>query len=239
MPTIVLQGEPVAYSLRESRRAKRVIITLSPERGLEVVYPAGQRHPPPEDVLRNNADWIISSLRRSEAVPGFSRRYAAGEQFLVRGQPYALALRDSQEPGMASAFLREDELEVCLPALPNDSIAEVTRQVVIGFYRRLAHVYLPGRLDELAAEHGFRYNRLRIKHQKTRWGSCSAKRNINLNLRLMMAADEAIDYVILHELCHLRHFNHSPAFWHLVEKCCPEYRVWRDWLKRNRAQLIL
>ncbi len=239
MPVIELAGESLAYSMRQSRRAKRIIIKYCPERGLQLVYPLGARKPPPEEVLRAKADWIIEKIRRDREAKRFRRHYEEGEWFLIRGQPHTLKLRDSDEPGMASAYMRDGELEVNLPALPSDSVAKVTRELIVGFYRGLAHNYLPSRLDELAAEHGFRYNRLRIKHQKTLWGSCSAKRNINLNLRLMMATDEAIDYIIIHELCHLRHLDHSPAFWGLVEDCCPEYRKWHDWLKTNHARLTL
>ena len=87
--------------------------------------------------------------------------------------------------------------------------------------------------------YGFKYEKVRIKNQKTRWGSCSAKRNINLNLRLMMAPDEAIDYVIIHELCHLLELNHNPAFWALVESCCPKYAHWKAWFKQHGPRLIL
>ena len=102
----------------------------------------------------------------------------------------------------------------------------------------LAAEYMPARVAELAAIHGFDYAVVRIKNQKTRWGSCSAKGNINLNLRLMMAPDPVIDYVIIHELCHLRELNHSLAFWALVESCCPDYRRWRNWLKQLGPCLI-
>jgi len=95
------------------------------------------------------------------------------------------------------------------------------------------------RAEELAHKHGFKFARVRIKNQKTRWGSCSAKRNINLNMRLMMAPDGAIDYVIIHELCHLRELNHSAAFWALVESYCPEFRHWRAWFRQHGPSLIL
>ena len=106
-------------------------------------------------------------------------------------------------------------------------------------------VHVSGRLSAHAGEtnwravYGFRYQNVRVKNQKTRWGSCSSKGNINLNLRLMMAPEPAIDYVIVHELCHLRVLNHSPAFWTLVESCFPDYRRWRAWFKEHGASLIL
>ena len=86
----------------------------------------------------------------------------------------------------------------------SSSSLEARRGAIEAFYRELAKNYLPERVRELAAAHGFQYARVRVKNQKTRWGSCSSKGNINLNLRLMMAPEQAIDYVIVHELCHLQ-----------------------------------
>ena len=81
--------------------------------------------------------------------------------------------------------------------------------------------------------------KVRSQNQKSALGSCSAKRNINLNLRLMMAPDAAIDYVIIHELCHLRELNHNRAFWALVEFYCAEFRHWKAWFKEHGSRLIL
>ena len=78
--------------------------------------------------------------------------------------------------------------------------------------RRQAKAYLPGRLAELAAMYGFQYNTLRIKHNSSNWGSCSTKRNINLNMNLVRLPEELMDYVIAHELCHLVYPNHSDRF---------------------------
>lgn len=104
------------------------------------------------------------------------------------------------------------------PASDPATVAEVER------LRALAKAYLPGRLAELAAAHGFTYNSVRIKHNVSNWGSCSSKGNINLNLNLMRVPQELQDYVMLHELCHLRHLNHSPEFHALLESVCPGHR---------------
>ena len=77
------------------------------------------------------------------------------------------------------------------------------------------------------------YGSVTIRDQKTRWGSCSSKRNLNFNYKLVMAPPECFDYVVIHELCHLIEFSHSKRFWKLVEEQQPDYRIWKDWLKRN------
>ncbi|MBR3012361.1 MAG: M48 family metallopeptidase [Bacteroidales bacterium] len=103
-------------------------------------------------------------------------------------------------------------------ALTAEQAAEVER------LRAQAKAALPPRLAELAALHGFTYNKVRIKHNSSNWGSCSELGNINLNLNLMRLPEQLRDYVMLHELCHLRYMNHGPEFHALLESVCPGHR---------------
>ena len=93
---------------------------------------------------------------------------------------------------------------------------------------------LPARLAELASLHSFKYNQVRIKHNVSNWGSCSRKGNINLNLNLVRVPEDLRDYVILHELCHLRHPNHGPEFHALLESLCPGHRQKEKELRRYK-----
>ncbi len=90
--------------------------------------------------------------------------------------------------------------------------------------REQARAYLPQRLAQLAAEHGFCYKSVRIKHNVSNWGSCSSLGNINLNLNLMRLPADLQDYVMLHELCHLKYMDHGPRFHELLESVCPDHR---------------
>ena len=103
--------------------------------------------------------------------------------------------------------------------LTAEQAAEVER------LRAQAKAALPPRLAELAALHGFTYNQVRIKHNYSNWGSCSELGNINLNLNLMRLPEHLRDYVMLHELCHLRYLNHGPEFHALLESVCPDHRA--------------
>lgn len=89
-----------------------------------------------------------------------------------------------------------------------------------------------------AAQIGVSYGRVTVRSQKSRWGSCSAKGNLSFNCLLMLAPPEVIDYVIVHELCHLKQMNHSPKFWDEVEKIMPDYRQAKQWLKETGESLI-
>lgn len=100
--------------------------------------------------------------------------------------------------------------------------------------RAEAKAVLPQRLSELAAQHGFHYRQVRIKHNSSNWGSCSELGNINLNLNLMRLPGHLRDYVMLHELCHLRYLNHGPEFHALLESVCPGHLAFRQELRTWR-----
>jgi predicted metal-dependent hydrolase len=98
---------------------------------------------------------------------------------------------------------------------------------------------LPERVRQLAAWINVSYGRrITIRSQKTRWGSCSAQGNLNFNCLLMLTPQEVRDYVVIHELCHRKHLNHSREFWEEVQRFCPDYRTWKKWLKENQQHLI-
>ena len=241
MPQIQLRGRTIEYTVRVSRRAKRVSLLCSPQSGLEVLYPPGPLEPAPEDLLRQKSDWVIKSMDKlqaqREALPG--REYVDGETYMFRGRPHILKV--SRGPNLPRIRVELDVGVLRLTYPENTGIERKTllRGAVTEFYRIQAGKYLPARAWQLSQQLGLEFNGLRIKNQKTRWGSCSAKGNINLNLRLLMTPDEAIDYVIIHELCHLKILNHSAAFWKLVESHCPDYRHWIAWFNQNSASLIL
>ena len=99
--------------------------------------------------------------------------------------------------------------------------------------------YIPERVAYYAKLLGVTYGRITIRCQKTRWGSCSSKGNLNFNCLLMLAPPEVIDYVVVHELCHRKEMNHSKAFWSEVQRALPDYRRLDKWLKEEGAYLFL
>jgi len=102
-------------------------------------------------------------------------------------------------------------------------------------FRKAAKEYFPKRVAFYHTMIGGTYTKITIRDQKTRWGSCSQRRNLNFNWKLIMARSEALDYVVIHELCHMIHLNHSPEFWALVAKHMPDYKKWQDYLKKEFA----
>lgn len=114
---------------------------------------------------------------------------------------------------------------------------KLTREKVIALAEEALKV-IPARVEYFARVIGVTYGKITIRNQKTRWGSCSSKGNLNFNCLLMLAPPEVLDYVVVHELCHRKQMNHSKAFWAEVEKVCPDYKAAKKWLKEEGSQLI-
>ena len=114
---------------------------------------------------------------------------------------------------------------------------KLTREKVIALADEALKV-IPERVEYFAKVIGVTYGKITIRNQKTRWGSCSSKGNLNFNCLLMLAPPEVLDYVVVHELCHRKQMNHSKAFWLEVEKVIPDYKEARKWLKEEGSQMI-
>jgi predicted metal-dependent hydrolase len=121
--------------------------------------------------------------------------------------------------------------------LEAESTEKLTREKVIALAEEALKV-IPERVEYFAKVIGVTYGKITIRNQKTRWGSCSSKGNLNFNCLLMLAPSEVLDYVVVHELCHRKQMNHSKAFWLEVEKVLPNYKEVRKWLKEEGSQMI-
>lgn len=151
------------------------------------------------------------------------------------GNDYPLRL----DPGLKQRrqlIFKDQQFNLKLPA---DSHADVIKNAFLRGYRQLAEVYLPDRCQQLADLTGLQPKQIQLRSYKARWGSCNARGEVQLNWLLIQAPPQVIDYVIIHELCHLQQMNHSVNFWQLVEQFTADYRVHRDWLKQHGQLLML
>ncbi len=121
--------------------------------------------------------------------------------------------------------------------VPYEADYEYKREQLEKWYRKEALAVIRQKAEEYARVLSVHFENIRIKDQKSRWGSCSSRENLNFNWRILMAPEPVCDYVIIHELCHLVFMDHSANFWNLVESICPQYRQYKKWLKENGKQL--
>jgi len=164
-------------------------------------------------------------LRKLAAHTSTTKPYEDGQAI---GKNHTLAVVPTQTVKSPATKILRERLLVYLPPTSQLEDAEVQQQIrdtVIKILRREAKAYLPDQLAILARRHGFNYERVRFSHASGRWGSCSSTGTISLNIALMKLPDELINYVLVHELCHTRHMNHSKHFWAEVEAINPRYRL--------------
>jgi len=217
-------SEAIEYSIRRSDRARRVRVTVHPEGEVEVVLPRRARDREAAAAVIELRPWIERRLAEADALR--AQVAARGDTVPFLGETLDLVA----EPGRTRAHRRGDVLLV--PAADPEPALE-------RWYRRMARAEVVGRLDEAVAALGASYASVRIANQRTRWGSCSSTGAMSFNWRLLLAPEDVLDYVIWHEACHLRHLDHSPRFWALLERHRPGYRGPKAWLRRHGATLVL
>lgn len=182
-------------------------------------------------LVKQKEDWIREKqeLVHQRSLDNPARKFVAGEEFPYLGKFYPLEIVDNQD----QALNLRNKFYLAEFASGN------ARKTFIDWYRAQAALEIQGRVELYAQQNGCAYTRFRITSAKTRWGSCGQHGSLNFSYRLVMAPIEIIDYVVVHELVHLRIKNHSKTFWGEVQKLMPDYHVQRKWLKDNGHRLTL
>jgi predicted metal-dependent hydrolase len=223
-------GRRVRLQLVRHRRARRYILRLAPDGTARVTLPRGGSVEEAERFARRNEAWIEKQLLRQAVRLKSSRVWRAGTEILFRGEPTRLELTGSGQ----DARLRFGDQVVELAA---ENVSGDARPAVEWHLRRLAAEELPARVLELAARYAFPVRRVVVRNQRSRWGSCSRRGTVSLNWRLVQTPTAVRDYLIFHELAHLREMNHSSRFWREVERLCPNFAEAEQWLK-GHADLL-
>ena len=232
----------IEYTLSRSSRRRTIGITVSERLQVRVAAP---RHVLLNDIhnfILEKADWIINSLndlrRQQAALP--QRPFRDGSLFSFLGTEYPLGVQtaDRKRPGI---HFDGQQWQVILPAgTPDPSKAEVVKQQLIKWYRREAEEILGSRLFHFSRITGLTPKKIVVRTHRRIWGNCHHRtQTIHLNWQLVFFPPAVINYVIVHELCHLEIPNHSRKFWERVERILPDYRATRQWLKSNAARLVV
>ena len=236
--SILLQGQKVAYLLQRAKR--RSIGFVVSEDGLVVRAPRWVTQPGIEEALHEKADWIVRKIaemqrRRANSLSA-SIRWEDGASLPFLGQPLQIVVDSEQRVARSGAVWRVEEtadiatsrLYLALP--PHAGSAQI-RDLVQAWFIQSARQHFLTRLAHFAPLLGVHYTSLRLSSAETRWGSAKSDGSIRLNWRLMHYAPAVIDYVVAHELAHLRVMDHSPRFWDTVAEVVPDHRALRQQLK--------
>lgn len=217
------------YSVRESTEASEPRIDIGIHE-IRVVVPVGESVDP-ETLLLENAGWVLEKKRKydrhREQAP--DRTFEVGERIPYLGEEWIVTLAD-----IRNSEATDGELRLSRQKVSDSSV----RSELMTLYRSEARQYLTERVDLYADRMNVEPGKVELRNQRTRWGSCSTKRTLSFNWRLMMAPPDVIDYVVVHELAHLRVEQHTRRFWTLVHEQVSDYPEQVRWLDQHSVELI-
>ncbi len=225
--TIRLAGENVPYLLKRSPRRATVGLKVD-GKGLTVSAPLRAPQSFLDQVLTDRAAWLLAKLREWRERQPLPMAWLEGEILFYLGGQLRLAIQ--QGASRKAVVLDGDDLRVTLP--PGADAVEIRRRVQ-QWYRKEAAKVMAQRVAHYAGRMGLAPPKLALSGARTRWGSCNSRGDIRLNWRLVQAPISQIDYVVVHELAHIRELNHSPRFWSIVEEFLPHYEAAHRALKRD------
>lgn len=228
-------GAGFSYALRRSARAKNIRITVGDD-GVLLTLPerVAARHG--HEFIAERTDWIRRTLSKIEATEAIvaARPLADGASVSLLGVELTLCLLDGPS-GRVTLKAAAAELQVRVPDRRRETVAAALER----WYRRRAREIFTAKLDAVTERNFTSYERVTIRDQKTRWGSCSTSGTISFNWRLLLAPEEVLDYVVEHEAAHIEVRDHSQSFWALMDARVPDWRDSRRWLAQYGATLRL
>jgi predicted metal-dependent hydrolase len=229
---------PWPVAIRHSRRAKHLRLVVKPQ-GVELVVPPTLGEAQALEFLHRHRAWAerkIAELRCRvvEKPPPQSLRHGATVPFQGREVPLVI----NEAPGRRTRIDYDGRFVIALPPGSPAQLEQWARNALFAWVK----AWLQGEAGRLIARHAGRFGLhprdIRVKQMKSRWGSCGPRDDINLNWLLAFAPPTVLEYVVVHELCHIRHRDHSARFWDLVAAHLPGWTEERQWLKRNGAELL-
>lgn len=216
------------YITVSPRKVKWARIQVQPTGEVLIVVPRGLKAADIVTLYQDKQRWIEDKRGKALARQSNASLPLQNDELLLFGSGYRV-VTDSSQTRHARIDQQARTIYYAKPLLDEEQQQR--------WYREFAKQYLSVRLVQLAEQHGFAFNRLFIREQKTRWGSCSSRGNISLNWKLIKAPIAVSDYVLLHELVHTEIMNHSAAFWQRVEALEPDYKAHKLWLRTHSHQL--
>jgi predicted metal-dependent hydrolase len=226
----------INYTVNRSRKRKKTIsLQISDKSELVIAAPYFTPIGEISRFVQEKQNWIHKTIQKhkEEAIKNKVKEYITGEMFYYLGESFPLEVFFEKNERQGLAFWSNRFY------LNTADAAEKGMSYFVAWYKKKAKQHLRKRVDFFNRELNLRAKSVKITSAEKRWGSCSADDNLSFSFRLIMAPAAIIDYVVVHELMHIKEKNHSAAFWGLIEACLPEYKTHRRWLKDNHHKFIL
>ena len=225
---MVVRGRQIPLALTRNHRAKRYLLRLLPDGSVRLTIPRRGSVVQGRRFAERNVEWLGRQLERLPAHPIKPKQWLVGTEILFRGEPVKLEAGVNGE----SNLIRFGGEAVKVTGHDADLRPAIERHLW-----RLAEKELPPKVLEYTALHQLPVHRISVRNQRSRWGSCSRRGTISLNWRLIQTPAFVRDYILIHEIMHLREMNHSSRFWREVERSCPDYETAERWLKQHSSLL--
>jgi len=224
----------ISCLIRKSNRARRINLRIRSKEKAVLTLPRWTSYREGLSFLSNQKKWLEQKIKTFPVTQKLSEYFIEGGQIWINKSPIFLSWSVNNNRKKVFSEVLEDALQLDLP------ITDTIENYLFKFLRELARENLKSRLFTLAAKAELNCENVRIGNQRSRWGSCSARSTISLNWRLILLPYEIADYVIFHELAHLKHLNHSLQFWEYLEYICPNSRVYdKELLKAGKNVIRL
>jgi predicted metal-dependent hydrolase len=228
--------EPVGeVKLIKNKRSRHIRLRVNPKGEAQLTMPVSASEKNAIQFIKSKSDWIQKQQKKIRA--GLTI-FTPDTQFRTKFHELRIVITEQNK---LSNHIGNGILQINVPSkfdIQQPEVQQFIKNLIIKLMTHEAKIYLPKRIQELANKHGFTFQKVFVKHVKTRWGSCSAVNNINLNIHLMRLPDQLIDYVILHELVHTKVKNHSKIFWDLLEKIYPGAKSFNKELRNYQVGLF-
>ena len=225
----------IAYTVERGRRQKTVAIRVDAVNGVRVRAPESTPIAKLDEIVHRKAPWILERTRDHEDLPPApsAREFKSGETFRYLGRQYRLK-RERSNAREANVRVLLGHLIVPVPLAATDA----ARAHLVAWYRERAQARIPDRVATWAQKLNLHPASVQIRDQQKRWGSADARGNLRINWRIVQAPTRLIDYVIVHELIHLTHPNHTRDFWATLGQAMPDYEARREALRRLGPQVV-
>ena len=223
------------FQVDVKRTNRRKTATVKIEQGVvQVVVPQTLSQQAIDDLIAKKSNWIRQKLVLQQSVPvSKPKEFVSGESFSYLGRNYRLKVLTGD---LQPVKLKQGYLQVTVP-MEQKSDQALIRKLLQDWYLDRASEKLEQKTVKYAQQIGVQPSKIRVREYKSRWGSCSVRGEVSYNWRIIISPNPVVDYVVVHELCHLIHHNHSKQYWNQVRSIVPDYQSKRDWLKTNAGLL--